>query len=43
MWCWGLNRGGMLGVGQPDLEEMLKPRRVVGLERVRIVADYDFT
>lgn len=44
VWCWGLNRGGMLGVGEPDREEILKPRRVVGLERVvQIVADYDFT
>ena len=44
VFCWGFNRGGLLGVGEPGLEEVLGPRRVPGLERiVQVVADYDYT
>ncbi len=44
VFCWGLNRQGMLGVGEPDLEDILQPRPVIGLPRiVEVAADYDFT
>lgn len=44
VFCWGYNRGGLLGVGEPDLEDILTPRPVQGLDRVvEVVADYDFT
>lgn len=42
--CWGLNRRGILGVGEPDLEDILQPRQVVGLPPiVQVAADYDYT
>ncbi|SFF47682.1 Regulator of chromosome condensation (RCC1) repeat-containing protein [Nannocystis exedens] len=44
MFCWGLNRQGLLGVGEPDLEDILRPRRVPGLPPVvQVASDYDFT
>ncbi|MCB9700390.1 MAG: hypothetical protein H6711_00705 [Myxococcales bacterium] len=44
VFCWGLNRQGILGVGEPDLEDITQPRRVLGLPPIaEIVADYDFT
>lgn len=44
VFCWGLNRRGILGVGQPDREDILQPSPVVGLPRIaQVVAGYDFT
>ncbi len=44
VFCWGINRRGILGVGEPDLGDILQPRPVVGLPRiVEVAADYDFT
>jgi len=42
--CWGINRFGILGVGEPEVDKLLAPQRVPGLPPVlEVVADYDFT
>ncbi|MCA9659218.1 MAG: hypothetical protein KC486_12810 [Myxococcales bacterium] len=42
--CWGLNRFGILGVGDSTSESILTPTPVVGLPpAVQVVADYDYT
>ncbi|WP_434423404.1 RCC1 domain-containing protein [Nannocystis pusilla] len=44
VFCWGSNPGGILGVEEHNLEAVLQPRRVPGLERViEVVADSDYT
>lgn len=42
--CWGLNRRGMLGVGEAERADILRPSPVLGLPRiVQVAADYDYT